>query len=170
MAQLTQLANRARVPDLTSDATVGSPEPVAGVPENVPLECELMMRLVWVVGCVALLATPALATNEFAKEWRGHYVTDESSREFTTATRRAGCNVCHIKGEKKTERNEYGKAVSEFLSKDKFTKDWVKDNPEEAKKLIVAGLKKAGEKKSSDGKVFADKLSAEELPATDANL
>ncbi len=129
-----------------------------------------MMRLVWVLGCVTLLATPALATNEFAKEWKDHYVTDESSKEFTTATRKAGCNVCHIKGEKKTERNEYGKAVSEFLSKDKFTKEWVKDNPEEAKKLIVEGLKKAGEKKSSDERTFAAKLAAGELPATDAGL
>ena len=75
-----------------------------------------------------------------------------------------------IKGEKKTEHNEYGLAAKEFLDKEKLTKEFVKANPEQAKKLIVEGLKKAAEKSSKDGKKFADKLKAGELPATDAGL
>ncbi len=129
-----------------------------------------MKRLVLLAGCVCLLAPHALATNEFNKEWRDHYLTDEAPAAFTSAARKAGCNVCHIKGEKKTEHNEYGLAAKAFLDKEKLTKEFVKANPEEAKKLIVDGLKKAGEKTSKDGKKFADKLKAGELPATDAGL
>ncbi len=129
-----------------------------------------MKRLVLLAGCVCLLASQALATNEFSKEWKDHYLTPEAPATLTPAARKAGCNVCHIKGEKKTEHNEYGLAAKEFLDKEKLTKEFVKANPEEAKKLIVEGLKKAGEKSSKDGKKFADKLKAGELPATDAGL
>ena len=129
-----------------------------------------MKRLVLAFGCACLLATPALATNEFAKEWKDHYATDEADKIFVAAARKAGCNVCHVKGEKKTEHNEYGKAVKEFLDKEDFTKEWVKENPEKAKELIVAGLKMAGEKSSSDGKKFAEKIAAGLLPAVDAGL
>jgi len=129
-----------------------------------------MKRLVLLAGCVCLLAPQALATNEFNKEWREHYLTAEAPATFTSSARRAGCNVCHIKGEKKTEHNEYGLAAKEFLDKNELTKEFVKANPEQAKKLIVEGLKKAAEKSSKDGKKFADKLKAGELPATDAGL
>lgn len=129
-----------------------------------------MKRFVLAFGCACLLATPALATNEFAKEWKDHYATDKASEDFVSASRKAGCNVCHIKGEKKTERNEYGTAIKEFLKKEDFTKEWVKENPEKAKELIVAGLKKAGEKSSSDGKKFAEKIAAGALPAADSGL
>jgi hypothetical protein len=129
-----------------------------------------MKRLVLLVGCVCLLAPHALATNEFSKEWKEHYLTPDAPAELTPAARRAGCNVCHIKGEKKTEHNEYGLAAKEFLDKDKLSKDWVKANPEKAKELILDGLKKAGEKSSKDGKKFAQKLADGELPATDAGL
>jgi hypothetical protein len=136
----------------------------------VPSEYVFMKRLVLAFGCACLLATPALATNEFAKEWKDHYAGEDADQVFVKASRKAGCNVCHVKGEKKTERNEYGAAVKEFLKKEDFEKDWVKANPEKAKELIVAGLKMAGEKMSSDGKTFASKIEAGELPATDSGL
>jgi hypothetical protein len=129
-----------------------------------------MKRLVLLVGCICLLAPHALATNEFSKEWKDHYLTPNAPAALTPAARKAGCNVCHIKGEKKTEHNEYGMAAKEFLDKEKLTKEWVQANPEKAKELIVEGLKKAGEKESKDGKKFAQKLADGELPATDAGL
>lgn len=129
-----------------------------------------MKRFALTLGFTLLLVAPAFATNEFSKEWKTHYTGEGANEEFVKTARKAGCNVCHVKGEKKTERNEYGKAVSELLKKEDFTKEWVAANPEKATELIVAGLKKAGEKKSSDGKTFADKLKAGELPATDSKL
>lgn len=129
-----------------------------------------MKRFVLALSCTFLLVAPAFATNEFNKEWKDHYTGEGANEEFVKSARKAGCNVCHIKGEKKTERNEYGKAVNELLKKEDFTKEWVQANPEKATELIVAGLKKAGEQKSSDGKAFAAKMKAGELPATDAGL
>lgn len=129
-----------------------------------------MKRFALTLGFAFLFVAPAFATNEFSKEWKDHYTGEGANEEFVKTARKAGCNVCHVKGEKKTERNEYGKAIKEFLKKEDFTKEWVAANPEKAKELIVAGLKKAGEKKSSDGKSFADKLKAGELPATDSKL
>jgi len=129
-----------------------------------------MKRFATLIAMFGLLASPALATPEFQKEWKSHYLPEDVDPVFKAAAGKAACNVCHVKEAKKTERNEYGKAVSEFLKKEKFTKDWIKANPEEAKKLILEGLEKAGEKKSSDGKTFDEKIKAGTLPATDSGV
>jgi len=128
-----------------------------------------MKRFAALALIVGLMSSPAFATGEFAKEWKGLYQTGDASPEFTKAAKSAGCNVCHVKGGKKTERNEYGKAVHEFLDKEDYTKDKLKADPELVKG-IIEGLKKAGEKKSSDGKAFAEKIKANALPATDSGL
>ena len=60
--------------------------------------------------------------------------------------------------------------MHKFLDGEDFPKDYIKENPEEAKSKIMEGFKKAGELKSKDGKTFAEKIKAEELPATDAGL
>ena len=48
-----------------------------------------------------------------------------------------------------------------------FDKEYVKANPEEAREKIFAGLEKAGEMKSKDGKAFGEKIKNKEVPATD---
>src|SRR6056297_1101232 len=131
-----------------------------------------MKRLAMLFGCLMLLASPAMAISEFSKQWKNEYLGGEDvDEDFKTAGRKAGCYVCHVKGEdKKKVRNEYGMAVLEFLKAEDFPKDYVKANPEEAKQKILAGFKSAGEKKSKDGKTFAEKIKDSELPATDAGL
>ncbi len=81
-----------------------------------------MKRFALTLGFMLLLVAPAFATNEFSKEWKDHYTGEGANEEFVKTARKAGCNVCHVKGEKKTERNEYGKAVGEFLKKEDFTR------------------------------------------------
>ena len=129
-----------------------------------------MKRLAVVFGCLMLLASPTMAISEFSKQWKAEYLEGEDvDEEFVKTAKKAGCYVCHVKGQKKEEaRNEYGKAIHEYLKAEDFPKDYVKDNPEEAKKKIVEGFKKAGEHESKDGKKFADKIKNNELPATDA--
>ena len=130
-----------------------------------------MKRLVVLFGCLFLMISPALATSEFSKQWKNMYLSgDDVDEGFVKAARKSGCYTCHVKKhpDKKKARNEYGRAVHEFLKEKDFPKEWVKDNPEEAKKRIQAGFKKAGEKKSKDGKTFAAKIKNNELPATDA--
>lgn len=129
-----------------------------------------MKRLALLLGCLFLLASPALATSEFSKQWKNKYlVGDDVDEEFVKAARKASCYVCHIKShpDKKKARNEYGQAVHKYLKEKDFPKDWVKANPEKAKEMIQAGFKKANEHKSKDGKAFGAKIKAGELPATD---
>ncbi len=130
-----------------------------------------MKRFVLLFAMFGLIISPAFGTQEFAKGWKDHYITDDASEDLKSSSRKAGCNVCHVKGEGKTkkDRNEYGTAVKEFLKKEDYTKDKLKADPELAKK-IIEGIKKAGEKKSSDGKTFAEKIAAGVLPATDSGL
>ncbi len=122
--------------------------------------------------CMMLIASPAMAISEFGKQWKNHYLSgEEVNPDFVKAGRKAGCYVCHVKKkEKKDFRNEYGEAVHKFLKSEDFSKEYVKANPEEAKKKILEGFKKAGEMKSKDEMKFIDKIKANQLPAVDAGL
>ncbi len=130
-----------------------------------------MKRLAVIFGCLMFFASPAMAISEFGKQWKAEYLGDDASDDFKKIGRKAGCYTCHVKGEdKKKVRNEYGNALHKYLKAEDFPKDYVKDNPEEAKKKILEGFEKAGKIKSKDGKTFAEKIKAEEMPATDAGL
>ncbi|MFK8111202.1 MAG: hypothetical protein AB8B91_03335 [Rubripirellula sp.] len=131
-----------------------------------------MKRLAVMFGCLIFLASPAMAISEFGKQWKNEYLGGEDVNEdFKKAGRKAGCYVCHVKGEdKKKVRNEYGKAIHKYLKAEDFPKDYVKANPEEAKKKILEGFKKAAKDMSSDGKKFGEKIEANQLPATDSGL
>jgi len=134
-----------------------------------------MKRLATLLGCLTLmmlLASPAMAISEFSKQWKSKFLGGEKvDADFVKVGRKAGCYVCHVKGEdKKKIRNEYGQTLKEYLSAEDFSKDYVKANPEEAKKKILAGFKKAAEHDSKDGKNFGAKIKNNELPATDAGL
>ena len=120
-----------------------------------------------------LMAMPAMAITEFNKQWKAKFLSEDASAEFKRAAKKAGCNVCHVKGKKKKakdSRNEYGRAINEFLKAKDFPKAYVKANPEEAKKKILAGFEEAGKKESADNKKFGEKIENGELPATDAGI
>ncbi|NND98627.1 MAG: hypothetical protein HKN47_15000 [Pirellulaceae bacterium] len=131
-----------------------------------------MKRFAVLFGCLVLFASPAMAISEFGKQWKNEYLSgDEVDADFVKLGRKAGCYVCHVKGEdKKKVRNEYGNAVHKFLKAKDFPKEYVKENPDEAKAKILEGFKKAGELKSKDEAKFADKIKEGKLPATDAGL
>lgn len=121
--------------------------------------------------CGAMMATlfvarPAQATTDFNKEWKKHYLQDDTDEAFVKTAKKTGCYVCHVKGhpDKKKARNEYGKAVHKFLDKDEI-KALKKDDPEKAAATILEGLKKAGAEKSASGQTFDEKIKANELPA-----
>lgn len=129
-----------------------------------------MKRLVALFGCLMFFASPALATSTFSKVWKDKYIDkEEMSEETYREFRKAGCYICHVRKhpDKKEARNEYGRAVHKFLQEEDFPKDWVKENEEEATKMILAGFKKANELKSEDGKKFGEKIEAGKLPAVD---
>ncbi|MFG0261893.1 MAG: hypothetical protein ACF788_05845 [Novipirellula sp. JB048] len=130
-----------------------------------------MKRLAICLGFLCLLMSPAMAISEFGKQWKKEYLGEGVDKDFVKTARRANCNVCHVKGEKKEEaRNEYGKAVNEYLKSEDFPKEYIKENPEEVMKKIVEGFRQAAKHKSVDGQTFGDKIKAKQLPATDAGL
>ncbi|MEM1068576.1 MAG: hypothetical protein AAGG48_08595 [Planctomycetota bacterium] len=130
-----------------------------------------MKRLLIVFSCLMLCASPAMAISEFGKQWKEKYLGGEDvDEDFKRAGRKAGCYVCHVKGEKKEVQNEYGIALKKYLKAKDFPREYVKAKPEEAKKKILEGFKKAGELESKDGKKFSEKLEKNELPATDSGL
>ena len=131
-----------------------------------------MKRLAMLFFACLMLTSPAMGISEFGKQWKNEFLGgDDVDEDFKKAGRKAGCYVCHVKGEdKKKVRNEYGTAIHKYLKAEDFPKDYVKENPEEAKKKILEGFKKAGAHESKDKKKFADKIKNNELPATDAGL
>jgi len=131
-----------------------------------------MKRLALMFGLLVCLSSPSFAISEFGKQFKAQILeSDDYTEDFKKSVKKAGCYACHVKGKKKEEaRNEYGMAISKFLDHKDFPKDYLKDNPEEAKAKILEGFKKANELKSKDGRAFGEKIKANELPATDAGL
>ena len=82
----------------------------------------------------------------------------------------AKCNVCHIAGKGKKEKNAYGLAVGKFVTKAQITKikEDAGDNADAAaeatKKYILEGLAKVEAEKAADGKSYGDAIKAGKLP------
>ena len=107
----------------------------------------------WVACCVAVVAVAFSPEAQARPEYlnKGFTPTYPALKaEIETAK----CGVCHF-GEKKTNRNDYGKAFGEALGEPK-----VKDEEK-----IKAALKKAEADKSSvEGKTFGDLIKDGKLP------
>jgi hypothetical protein len=82
----------------------------------------------------------------------------------------AKCNVCHIAGKGKKEKNAYGIAVGKFVTKAEITKikEDAGDNADAAaeatKKYILEGLSKVEAEKAADGKTYGEAIKAGKLP------
>jgi hypothetical protein len=128
-----------------------------------------MKRQALAIAFVSILGLPSYAINLFHAEWKQHYLTGNPNALFVASARKAGCYICHVKGEsKKDVRNEYGAALSKHLDADEFPKAWVKANPEEAKRRIVAAFKNVEVDQSKDNEEFGQKIRAGKLPAVDS--
>jgi hypothetical protein len=84
------------------------------------------------------------------------------------------CNVCHVPGKGKKEKNDYGKAVGKFITKAKVTEIREKGEASgadadkisaETKKYILEGLQKAEAEKSAAGKSYGELMTAGQLPS-----
>ncbi len=104
----------------------------------------------------------AIAISAFKKEFFNMYVKKDSSepkeKEFAEAAnaKTGKCYICHInvkdldeKGlKKKSVKNNYGKAISEFITKDAFDK-LKKEDKERAYALVRQALMQVGAFKSN---------------------
>ena len=67
-----------------------------------------------------LAAAPASADKAFRDQFKAKYIKPDSTDPKDVALREAfqdaGCNVCHV-GDNRENRNAYGKALAQFLSR-----------------------------------------------------
>lgn len=80
------------------------------------------------------------------------------------AAKEAQCNICHY-GPSKTDRNDYGVALSKVgVTVKNFNA--LKGDKEKLTKILVAMFRKAEGAKSVSGKTFGELIKAGELPGT----
>lgn len=126
--------------------------------------------LVATVAAIASLRS-ASALPPINIQWHEKYSALKSEVEKTYgAESTAKCNVCHIQGKGKKEKNAYGMAVGKFVTKAHITKikedagDNLDKAAEETKKYILEGLAKCEAEKAADGKTYGDAIKAGKLP------
>lgn len=104
----------------------------------------------------------ASADKAFRDQFVATYVKADSDapkdKAFADAVEKAKCNICHV-GKVKKNRNDYGKALGELLSRKTDT---------ENKEKILAALKKVESKplnpKDDKSPTFGDRIRAGKLP------
>lgn len=112
----------------------------------------------------ATFAGPASALPPFNKSWTGKYVEGNTNASFVKAAGEAKCNVCHDSASKsKKDKNEYGKALSKYLTKDGYNQ--IKSDAEAAEKLIMESFAKVEADKTADGKTYGERMKAGSLPS-----
>ena len=117
-----------------------------------------------VAGSMLARVQLAFGTAHFKKEFDSLYVkaepASEEEKNLAAAVNKAKCNVCHV-GTSKKNRNDYGKAINQFLTK----KD-IKDTDKIREALIkVADMKS---KTGDDGSpTFGDLIKQGKLPSED---
>ena len=116
----------------------------------------------------------SLALPPFKKAFTEKYADKEESPDFNKVVRKAGCNACHVKGEKdKHVKNEYGVALDKLIKGDakhriedaaKESDDAKKAMTETIMKELDVAFEKAAEMKNKDGVKFGDLLKEKKLP------
>lgn len=126
------------------------------------------------VGLFLLLAVVAVAFSAATVEnasalpaFNKQFAATYAKSKVAEAAKAEKCLLCHDKAnpKDKKKRNEYGMALSKFITKDDYKN--LKDDKDKLKEKIEEAFTKAGELKSSDGKTFAEKMEAGELPAAE---
>lgn len=121
----------------------------------------ILLLALLAVAITALSVENATALPAFNKQYLNTYA---KSKGFTDA-KAEKCNLCHVAKKKKKERNEFGAAVSKFVSKADYKK--LKADKTALKEKIEKAFEEAGKVKSSDGTTFAERIKAGKLPAAD---
>ena len=132
-----------------------------------------MKRLALALGCLMLMAMPAMAITEFNKQWKAKFLSEDASAEFKRAAKKAGCNVCHVKGKKKDVVNSFGKEVGELVKDMDITQriEKVKKEDKEVRDAVREELTAEfdkildvlGKKEAPSGKTYAEAIAAGEV-------
>ncbi|MDG2385260.1 MAG: hypothetical protein P8N76_26560 [Pirellulaceae bacterium] len=124
---------------------------------------------------VTLISPNANAIAPFKKAFQKKYVTPSDNESFKDSFKKASCNTCHVKGEKKTVRNSYGDELAKLIDGDANAriKAAGKEGGSAARKSetekVLQELDKAfdevAKKKSKSGEAYGDHLKKGELPS-----
>jgi cytochrome c2 len=105
---------------------------------------------------------PAKADNAFRAEFVAMYVKADSSdpkdKAFAAAVDKAKCAICH-EGKSKKNRNNYGKALAELLSRKTDV-----DNKEKIQGALKKVESKRSDPKNDKSPTFGDLIKAGKLP------
>ena len=72
---------------------------------------------------IVLTAVVSIALGALCEETQAHSIF-KKSMEKAYPIMKVSCNACHIKGEKKTARNDFGELFFKELKADKVTQSW----------------------------------------------
>lgn len=135
---------------------------------------------------IGFTATDAMALAEFKKAFAEKYAKKHESKDFQTAVKKASCNACHVKGEKKYSKddegnktailNEYGKMLDKLVQDPAKRKtaakaagpDAVSKTKAEILKEFEMAMEKVAKEKSEGGKgpEFGKIIESGSLPVT----
>lgn len=116
------------------------------------------------------------AISPFKKAFEDKYVKDSGSEDLQAAFRTSGCNVCHVKDEKKDVVNAYGLVLAELIegnANDRVKEaraggsDARKAEEEKLLKEFEEAMKKAESSKSPSGETYGDLFKAHRLPGAE---
>lgn len=115
-------------------------------------------------GVVAAMLVGFVGTVDARPDYKK--VHDEKYKESSIAgaLEEAKCNACHY-GKKKSDRNDYGKAlIKAGLTEENYKEK--KGDKEAFAKEIAEALEKVLEEKNEAGETFGDRIKAGKLPGT----
>ena len=90
-------------------------------------------------------------------------VAKSKNADFVTTAKEKKCNVCHF-GTKKSDRNDFGKALSKHTTKAGYLEK--KADAAVLQKYFEEGLKKVLEIKNPEGEKYGDRINAGKLPGS----
>ena len=77
-----------------------------------------LLTFVFVVFEISFSASRASAMPEFKAAFKKKYIDTSKLDDFKSLANKTSCDVCHVKGAKKTVQNAYGKALNKLIEGD----------------------------------------------------
>ena len=118
-----------------------------------------------ICGMVAAMLVGMAGTADARPDYKKAHDAKYKGSSIEGALAEAKCNACHY-GKKKSDRNDYGKALIKVgLTEEKY-KELKKEHKEDFAKLIKESLEKVLKEKADGGETFGDLIKAGKLPGT----
>jgi len=135
-----------------------------------------MKNRFWLLVCASLMvgfvANVSSALPQFKKAFQKKYIDESDNDELKAAFKKAGCNTCHVKGQKeKSPQNDYGILLAELIEGD--AKDRLKAAKENGTKNetleqileeLEEAFKEVEEEEAPSGGNFGERIKNGQLP------